>query len=197
METPIVKNDRTELQRMCAGEMYNYKDPELLAARIHARSLTRQYNLSLETAAEERSDILVNLFGSVGTSVDIETPFQCDYGFNIFLGNNVYMNFDCKLLDICSITIGDNTFIGPSVLICTPQHPTDPATRLLGEFGLPIKIGSNVWLSAGVIVCPGVTIGDGTTIGAGSVVVKDIPANCVAVGNPCRVIKYVKPIAKV
>ena len=143
-----------------------------------------------DTRSRSRSQILQELFGQVGQNVTILPPLHCDYGKNIYAGDGLYMNYGCVILDCNTVHIGDNVLCAPYVQIYTAYHPTDPETRLSGkELAAPIKIGNNVWIGGGAIICPGVTIGDNTTIGAGSVVVKDIPANVVAVGNPCRVIR--------
>jgi maltose O-acetyltransferase len=123
--------------------------------------------------------------------VEIEPPFRCDYGCHIMAGRSLYMNFGCIVLDCSTVRIGDNVLIGPSVQICAAYHPVEPELRLTGrELASPIAIGNNVWIGSGVIICPGVTVGDNTTLGAGSVVVSDIPADVIAVGNPCRVVRH-------
>jgi maltose O-acetyltransferase len=133
---------------------------------------------------------LQELLGAVGEKPVITPPFHCDYGSNIFLGDRVYMNYGCVILDCNTVHIGDDTMFAPYVQVYAAYHPIDPTVRLSGrELAAPIRIGKNVWVGGGVIICPGVTIGDNTTIGAGSVVTKDIPANVVAVGNPCRVLR--------
>lgn len=181
----------TEKEKMLAGELYLASNEELLAQRLKARRLARLYNATIETEDAQRREILSQLFGVIGDSISIEPPFQCDYGSNIFVGNNFYANFGCILLDCARIEIGDNVLLAPNVQLYTAHHPTDPKLRLTGkELASPITIGHNVWLGGGVIVCPNVRIGDNTTIGAGSVVTKDIPANVIAVGNPCRVIRH-------
>ncbi len=130
--------------------------------------------------------------GKIGAQIEIEPPFYCDYGTNILVGNKFYANIGCVILDCNLVEIGDNALLGPYVQIYTAYHPVDPALRLIGkELAAPIKIGNNVWIGGGAIICPGVSIGDNTTIGAGSVVVKDIPYNSIAVGNPCKVIRAV------
>lgn len=180
----------TEKEKMLVGKLYLASDEELLAQRLKARRLARLYNTTIETEDAQRREILSQWFGVIGESISIEPPFQCDYGSNIFVGNNFYANFGCILLDCARIEIGDNVLLAPNVQIYTAHHPTDPKLRLSGkELASPITIGHNVWLGGGVIVCPNVRIGDNTTIGASSVVTKDIPANVIAVGNPCRVIR--------
>jgi maltose O-acetyltransferase len=182
--------EKTEKQKMLAGELYWAADAELVAGRRRAARLTREYNATTEEEMERRSLLLQELFGQVGPKIYIEPPFRCDYGSNIYAGENVYMNFGCIILDCSTVKLGDNLLCAPNVQIYAAHHPVSPAERLTGlELASPVTIGNNVWLGGGVIVCPGVTIGDNTTIGAGSVVTKDIPANVVAVGNPCRVIR--------
>lgn len=182
---------KTEKEKMLAGELYLATDPELVRDRQRARSLTREYNATREDETEKRLELIRQLFGSVGPLVEIEPPFQCDYGSNIQVGDRFFMNFGCVILDCNRVEIGENVLCGPYVQIYTASHPTDPTRRRLGqEYASPIRIGNNVWIGGGAIIGPGVTIGDNTTIGAGSVVVKDIPANVVAAGNPCRVIRY-------
>ncbi len=182
---------KTEKQKMLAGELYLAADPELTALRQRAARLTRFYNNTTEEELERRSQILEELLGKIGTGAVIQPPFRCDYGSNIYIGNKFFMNFGGIILDCHIVRIGENVLCGPNVQIYAATHPTDPAVRLTElELGAPITIGNNVWIGGGAIICPGVTIGDNTTIGAGSVVVKDIPANVVAAGNPCRIIRY-------
>jgi maltose O-acetyltransferase len=184
--------EKTEKQKMLAGELYRASDFELVAERQRARRLTRLYNSTTEQELERRSQILQELFGAAGATIEIEPPFYCDYGSNIYAGDGFYMNFGCVILDCAPVHIGEKVLCGPAVQICTATHPTDPEVRLSGlELAAPVQIGNNVWIGGGAIICPGVTIGDGSTIGAGSVVVKDIPAGVVAAGNPCRIIRQV------
>lgn len=182
--------EKTEKQKMLAGELYLASDPELAAASKRASRLLRMYNATTEEELELRSQILNELFGQVGLKVQIVPPLHCDYGSNIYAGDGLYMNYGCVILDCNTVHIGDNVLFGPYVQIYTAYHPTDPKIRQTGlELAAPIKIGNNVWIGGGAIICPGVTIGNNTTIGAGSVVVKDIPKNVVAAGNPCRIIR--------
>lgn len=183
----------TEKQKMLAGEMYNPSDAELLAERMRARKLSKKYNNSEPDAVEERKELLRELIPDQGNSLYIEPPFFCDYGGNIKIGNNVYFNFNCVILDICPVTIGDNCMFAPGVQIYAATHPVKASERNSGlEYGEPITIGNNVWVGGNVTITPGATIGDGCVIGAGSVVTKNIPANSVAVGNPARVIKTIE-----
>ncbi len=182
--------DKTEKQKMLAGELYRSSDPELVAERQKASHLTGLYNSTTEQEIEKRMQILFELFSAAGPTIEIEPPFYCDYGYNIHAGDGLFMNFGCVILDCRSVQIGEKVLCGPSVHIYTATHPTDPEIRLSGlELAAPVQIGNNVWIGGGAIICPGVTIGDHTTIAAGSVVVKDIPARVVAGGNPCRIIK--------
>jgi maltose O-acetyltransferase len=182
----------TEKQKMLAGELYLASDPELVSDRKLSRSFARPYNLSTEEETQKRQEILKQWLGRIGEKIEIEPPFYCDYGTNIFIGNNFYANFGCVILDCNTVEIGDNVLLAPYVQIYTAHHPVNPELRLTGrELASPIKIGNNVWVGGGAIICPGVTIGDNTTIGAGSVVVKDIPSNAIAVGNPCKVIREI------
>jgi maltose O-acetyltransferase len=190
--------DKTEKQKMLAGELYRSSAPELVAERQNACHLTRLYNSTTEQEIERRmrsahatrTQILFELFSAAGPTIEIEPPFYCDYGYNIHAGDGLFMNFGCVILDCRSVQIGEKVLCGPSVHIYTATHPTNPEIRLSGlELAAPVQIGNNVWIGGGAIICPGVTIGDHTTIAAGSVVVKDIPARVVAGGNPCRIIK--------
>lgn len=181
----------TEKEKMLAGELYDAFDPELLAARVRARDLTQDLNASRESDTATRQRILKELFGSGGESVIMQPPFFCDYGSNIYLGEKVFFNFNCVVLDVCEVRIGSFTLFGPNVQIYTPIHPMNAELRRKQEFGKPIAIGSDVWVGGGAIICPGVKIGSKTVIGAGSVVTKDIPDGVVAVGNPCRVLREI------
>ena len=174
---------------MLAGELYDALDPELVQARDRARDLCQDLNATREREQELRRAILKQLFAKGGDSVWMQPPFFCDYGSNIHLGERVFFNFNCVILDVCEVTIGDFTLFGPAVQIYTATHPLNHELRRKQEFAKPIAIGSDVWVGGGAIICPGVTIGSKSVIGAGSVVTRNIPAGVLAVGNPCRVIR--------
>ena len=179
----------SEKQKMLEGLLYNASDPELLQERKDARVLLKKFNDSLHDP-ELRKEVLSQLIPFQGKGVWMEPPFFCDYGYNIVLGNNVYFNFNCIILDVVKVIIGENSFFGPAVQIYTATHPLEWQPRSAGaESGKPVTIGSDVWVGGGSIICPGVTIGNRSVIGAGSVVVKDIPDDVLAVGNPCKVIR--------
>ena len=181
---------RTEREKMLAGEPYRASDLDLAVARRRARELLARYNSLTPIQAADRWTILAKLFGKLGKRVWIEPPLFCDYGSNITLGNGVYMNFNCVILDCASVSLGDDVLLGPAVQIYTAHHPTDPEARATGrELANAIVVEDNVWIGGGAILCPGVRIGRGSTIGAGSVVTRDVPARVVAAGNPCRVIR--------
>jgi len=183
---------KTEREKMLADEPYRAFDPELSQMSAQAEALLHEFNATLSAEAKKRRVLLHSLLGAMGTNVVIKPPFFCDYGCHIFLGDNVFINYDCVILDCNHVHIGNDVLLAPKVQIYTAYHPIDPAIRKTGvEMAAPIAIGNNVWIGGGVIICPGVTIGDNVTIGAGSVVTKSLPANVVAVGNPCRVIKTV------
>lgn len=174
---------------MLAGALYDPLDPELIAARTRARDLCQALNATREAEHGERRRIVQDLLGDGGDSVWIQPPFYCDYGANIHLGQRVYFNFNCVVLDVCEVRIGDFTLFGPAVQIYTAAHPMKAALRRSQEFGKPIEIGSDVWVGGAAVICPGVTIGSRTVVGAGSVVTRDIPPGVFAAGNPCRVIR--------
>ncbi len=178
-----------EHKKMLAGEMYDPMDAELVAARNLARNLCLDLNATREEQTEQRRQILLSLFGSGGDTVWLQPPFFCDYGANIHLGHRVFFNFNCIVLDVCEVRIGDFTLFGPAVQIYTATHPMDPVLRRGQEFARPITVGRDVWVGGGAILCPGVNVGDRAVIGAGSVVTRDIPPGVFAAGNPCRVIR--------
>ena len=181
---------KTEKEKMLAGELYNAQNPQLVLERRQARDLTKALNDSRDEEQDKRLGILHQLLGQTGTNAWIEPPFYCDYGSNISLGDNVYFNFNCIILDVCPVEIGDNVMFGPNVQIYTATHPVNHLERNSGlEFGKPIRIGSDVWVGGSAVICPGVTIGARSVIGAGSVVTKDIPEGVFAAGNPCKVIR--------
>ena len=182
---------RTERLKMLAGELYDPMDRELVEGRIRARDLCLALNSSRETQKEERRRILTALIGQGGESAWIQPPFFCDYGSNIELGERVFFNFNCVVLDVCKVKIGDFTLFGPAVQILTPMHPLNALQRRKKEFGKPIEIGSDVWVGGGAIILPGVRIGSQAVIGAGSIVTRDIPEGVFAAGNPCRLIRKV------
>jgi maltose O-acetyltransferase len=181
----------TEREKMVAGEMYDPLDPELVAARARVRDLCRELNATREAQDSERRRILVDLFGKGGDTVWMQPPFYCDYGTNIELGERVFFNFNCVVLDVCPVRIGDFTLFGPAVQIYTPLHPFDAQQRRREEYGKAIEIGSDVWVGGGAIILAGVTIGSRAVIGAGSVVTRDIPGGVFAAGNPCKVIRAI------
>jgi len=183
----------TEREKMLAGELYDPLDPELAAMRVRARDLCQDLNATREGDVEERRRILLALLGSGGETVWMQPPFFCDYGTNIHLGERVFFNFNCVVLDVCEVRIGSFTLFGPAVQILTATHPLDADLRRKQELAKPITIGSDVWVGGGAILCPGVTIGSRSVIGAGSVVTRDIPDDVVAVGNPCRVVRKIEP----
>ena len=181
---------KTEKEKMIAGELYNASDPQLAAERRRCRLLFKQLNDSRDDQAELRREILKELLGAHGDNLWIEPPFYCDYGSNISVGHNVYLNFNCVILDVAPVRLGDNVMFGPNVQVYTATHPIDWRERAQGpEFAKPISIGSHVWIGGGTIICPGVQVGDRAVIGAGSVVTKDVPSDVFAAGNPCKVIR--------
>jgi maltose O-acetyltransferase len=176
---------------MLAGDLYDPLDPELVAARARARDLCQALNETREAQHDERRRILRALFGKGGDTVWMQPPFFCDYGANIELGQRVYFNFNCVVLDVCRVRVGDFSLFGPAVQIYTPLHPFNADLRRRQEFGKPIEIGSDVWVGGGAIILAGVRIGSRTVIGAGSVVTRDIPEDVFAAGNPCRVVRHI------
>jgi maltose O-acetyltransferase len=177
---------------MLAGELYDPLDAELAAARARARDLCQALNASREEQQDERRRILRELFGQGGDSVWMQPPFYCDYGANIELGERVFFNFNCVVLDVCRVRIGSFSLFGPAVQIYTAMHPMDAALRRKQEYGKPVEIGADVWVGGGAIILPGVSIGSRAVIGAGSIVTRDVPANVFAAGNPCRVIRQIE-----
>ncbi|MCR1897886.1 sugar O-acetyltransferase [Irregularibacter muris] len=181
----------SEKDKMLEGVFYDAGDEELVKEREYARNLFFEFNHTKPSEKEKRKEILQRLIRTKG-SFHIEAPFYCDYGYNIEVGENFYANFNCIILDVNKVKIGDNVLLAPNVQIYTAAHPIDPTERLSGkEFSKPITIGDNVWIGGGTILCPGVNIGNNVTIGAGSVVTKDIPNNVVALGNPCRILREI------
>jgi maltose O-acetyltransferase len=181
----------TERQKMLAGELYDPRDPELVAARERARDLCHAVNATRESQHGERRKLLRELFATGGDTVWLEPPFHCDYGANIHLGANVFFNFNCVVLDVCEVRIGDHSLFGPGAQVLTPLHPFDAVSRRRQEFGKPVKIGSDVWVGAGALILAGVRVGSRAVIGAGSVVTHDIPDDVFAAGNPCRVVRTI------
>lgn len=180
----------TEKERMLSGELYHFLDPELQQDAARSRRLTRLFNHTTEEQQEYRVQLLKELLGGTGENLYIEPPFRCDYGSNIYVGENFYANFDCIILDVAEVLIGSNCLFGPRVCVYTPCHPIDASVRNTElESGKPVRIGDNVWIGGNAVINPGVTIGSNVVIGSGSVVTKDIPDHVVAAGNPCRVIR--------
>ena len=183
---------RTEKEKMIAGEMYIPMDPELVADRRNTRLLFQALNDSKDDEEDKRKKLFSQLLPNCPSDIWIEPPFYCDYGYNIYAGERVFFNFNCVVLDVAPVYIGSRVMCAPNVQLYTATHPLDAKERSSGkEYAKPIRIGDDVWLGGGVIVCPGVTIGDRAVIGAGSVVTRDIPADSFAAGNPCRVIKTI------
>lgn len=181
----------TNKEKMRAGKLYRV-DGELAAEMRRCAALVKEYNDADPCDGEGREALLRKILGSCGENVTVLPPLRCDYGKHVHMGGNVFINYDAVLLDVADIVIGDNVFIAPRFSAYTAGHPIDVEVRNEGlEFGLPITIEKNVWIGGGVTVCPGVTIGEGSVIGAGAVVTRDIPANVVAAGNPCRVIREI------
>ena len=182
----------TEREKMLAGELYDAADAELVRGRERARELCWKLNATAETEQELRRTLQSELFGSGGEEAWLQPPFFCDYGSNIHLGKRVYFNFNCVVLDVCEVHIGEHTLFGPAVQIYTATHPLNAEERRKKEYAKPIRIGADCWIGGGAIILPGVTIGDKTVIGAGSVVTKSLPGGVLAAGNPCRVLRPVE-----
>ena len=181
---------KSEREKMLAGEPYVAADAELSEMNMRAQTLLHAFNTSHPSAVERRREVIRSLFGAVGSNFDIKQPFFCDYGSNIYAGDNLFINYDCVVLDCNNVRFGSNVMLGPKVQIYTAHHPLEPEVRrTLVEMASPVQIGDDVWIGGGAIVCPGVNVGAGSTIGAGSVVTRSIPERVFAAGNPCRVIR--------
>jgi len=189
-ETGAGTAGRSHKERMLAGELYQADDPQVAAEFVRAQQLAERYNAIDPADFARREVALTELFGAIGQGCEVRAPLRVDFGYNIRLGDRVFVNYNSVMLDVAAITIGDDTLIGPNVQLLTPTHPLDPTLRReKWEAAKPIAVGRNVWLGGGVIVCPGVTIGDDAVVGAGAVVTRDLPAGAVAVGNPAKVIR--------
>lgn len=182
----------TEKDKMLSGELYDATDPQLVIERHNARMLFQQINQMTDENKDERNELFYKLFGKAGRDLWIEPPFFCDYGSNISLGEKVFMNFNCCILDVAPVTMGNRVMLGPNVQIYTATHPMNAKARASGlEYAKPITIGDDVWIGGAAIICPGVHIGDRVVIGAGAVVTKDIPNDVFAAGNPAKVISWI------
>jgi maltose O-acetyltransferase len=186
----------SERARMVAGGLYDAFAPELVAARTRAHDLCLALNVTSDGDAHARRHIVRDLLGAGGDTAIIQPPFFCDYGTNIELGERVYFNAGCTVLDVCRVRIGAFTLFGPGVQILTPLHPLEAQLRRTLEYGKPIDIGADVWIGGGALVLAGVTIGARSVIGAGSVVTRDVPEGVLAVGNPCRVVRTIDALAR-
>ncbi|PXY01486.1 sugar O-acetyltransferase [Marinifilum breve] len=181
---------KSEKEKMLSGELYNASDDELSKERLKARLLIKELNDSREDEESKRLGIIKELIPTSGDNLWLEPPFYCDYGINMIIGDNVFFNFNCVVLDVAHVKIGDRTKMGPNVQIYTATHPMNYKERASGlELGKAITIGNDLWIGGAAIICPGVTIGDRTVIGSGSVVTKDIPSDVFAAGNPCKIIR--------
>lgn len=181
---------RTEKEKMLAGELYNALDKQLSDERLQTRLLIKKLNDTREDEEDKRTAILKELIPNAGSGLWLQPPFYCDYGSNILIGEKVFFNFNCVVLDVTFVTIGSRTLFGPNVQIYTATHPIDHVERASGlEYAKPIVIGEDVWVGGSAVICPGVEIGSRSVIGAGSVVTKNIPSDVFAAGNPCRVIR--------
>ena len=177
----------SEKQRMLAGELYRPGNPEIQADAAATKAWLARFNASLAASPAERRALLTERFAEVGEGAVIRPPFFCDYGFNIRLGAHAFLNFNCVILDVVEVTIGEGTQIGPAVQIYAADHPRDAAQRRDRlEFGRPVRIGRNVWIGGGAVILPGIVIGDDAVIGAGSVVTRNVEAGATVVGNPAR-----------
>ena len=183
----------TEREKIHSGQIYWPSDESIMTEQLGYLDLMDEYNRTPRRLQKQRQEMLKQLFAEVGENCYVESPYFANWGgHHVHLGSNIYINAGLKLVDDTHIYIGDYTMLGPNVVLATAGHPIDPELRQRGlQYNMPVRIGNNCWLGAGVIVMPGVTIGDNTVIGAGSIVTKDIPANVVAVGNPCRVLRSV------
>lgn len=183
---------KTEKEKMIAGEMYDPLDEQLAEERIQTRLLIKAFNETREDDMAERSRILGELLPNAAPDLGLQPPFYCDYGYNMHVGERVFFNFNCVVLDVAPVTIGSRTMFGPNVQVYTATHPLNHIERSSGrEYAKPIVIGEDVWIGGSAVICPGVTIGNRSVIGAGSVVTKDVPDDVFAAGNPCRVIKRI------
>ena len=182
----------TEKEKMLSGMLYDASDQQLTSERHQARILFQRINSMTDEEKTKRDQLFYKLFGKVGKNLSIEPPFYCDYGSNISVGNNVFLNFNCCILDVMEVNIGDNVLIGPNVQIYTATHPMDAKTRSsLLEFAKPVKIGNDVWIGGGAIINPGIIIGDRVVIGSGAVITKDVPDDVFVGGNPAKIIKHI------
>ena len=179
--------DRTEKQKMLAGDYYRPTDPEIQADQAATKAWLVRYNAALAASPAARRALLAERLAAVGEGAVIRPPFHCDFGYNVRLGAGAFLNFGCVILDVVTVEIGEGTQIGPAVQIYAADHPREPAERRAGlEWGRPVRIGRNVWIGGGAILLPGVTVGDDAVIGAGSVVTRDVPAGATVFGNPAR-----------
>jgi maltose O-acetyltransferase len=181
---------RSEKDKMLAGEMYRPGDPEIQAEQAATKKWLVRYNASLALSPPERRVLLAERFAEVEAGAVVRPPFHCDYGFNIRLGADVFLNYNCVILDVVEVSIGEGAQIGPAVQIYAADHPRDPAQRRAGfEFGRPVRIGKHAWIGGGAIILPGISIGDEAVVGAGSVVTRDVPAGATVLGNPARIVR--------
>ena len=188
----------TAWEKLLSCQMYNDFDDDLFQRRVAAKKLFRAYNRTEDDQTETRQKLISELFKSVGKNVWIEPDFRCEFGKNISIGDDVYINFGCVILDCAEVSIGANTLIGPNLGIYAPNHAIDAEERIKGGcIAAPVHIGRNVWLGGDVKIMAGVTIGDNVVIGAGSIVTKNIPDNVIAVGNPCRVLRPITDADKI
>ncbi|MEF2277270.1 sugar O-acetyltransferase [Deinococcus sp. YIM 134068] len=185
-----IPTEKSQREKMLAGELYLASDPELYGEHLRAQQLLAEFNATGADEDGRRRDLLTRLLGHLGEGAVIKPSLRCDYGSNIFVGDRTFINYDALMLDCNRIEIGSDVQFAPGVHIYTATHPLDAATRISGlEYALPVTIGDGVWLGGRAIICPGVTIGENTVVGAGSVVTRSLPAGVLAVGNPCRVIR--------